>query len=532
MSIFIDMDSLDLETRLAFTNQLHNVSNKIHAAGDLDAIMLDISKDICALFDCDRMTLYARGKDGNTIYSKVKTGINSNKDLILPINTMSIAGYVAQSRRAVSIQDVYDKAELQGIAPELAFCDKVDLLTGYHTAQMMAAPIIDRQSRELLGVIQLINNRAEGPFQAHAEEGLADLCATLAVAFRQRMKVPAAKASPPLAPLTANDKPAVTARRLHFARQLQVVSNRIHAAHDVDTIMLNIAPEICELFQCDRMTLYAVSVDRKTIYSKVKTGIRASSDLVLPINEISIAGNVAMLKHSVRIRDVYDAAELDAHARKLVFCKRVDELTGYRSRQMLAAPVVDAQSGELIGVVQLVNNHEGRDFTAFDEEGLRDLCETMAIAMTHCLREPVVMGARYDALFLEAVLSAPEFELAARWASRQGREFEDVLVDEFQVAPAAVGRALAKHFAVPYEPYKGERSRPTDLIKGKTRAWFEKQQWLPLEKDRLGLLVMCTDPEEVKRAGVVNETFPYASPLYRVTTKREFQRTLDEFFRV
>jgi GAF domain-containing protein len=529
MSISFDTDSLDLEASLHFSTQLQIVSNKIHAAVDLDAIMFDLSKDICALFNCDRLTLYARGKDGNTIYSKIKTGIDSNKDLVLPINAMSIAGYVALSKHSVCIKNVYDQAELRAIAPELTFFHQVDQLTGYHTAQMAAAPIVDSYSRELLGVIQLINNRAEGAFAAHVDEGLRDLCATLAVAFRQRMKAPVPKASVPSIAATNDDAEAI-ARQLQFARQLQIVSNQIHAAHNVDAIMLDMAAEICALFQCDRLTVYAVSEDRKTIYSKVKTGIRASKELVLPINALSIAGNVALHKRSVRVRDVYDAAELDAQARELVFCKRVDELTGYRSRQMLAAPIIDAQSKEVIGVVQLVNNRDERDFSAFDEEGLRDLCETMAIALTHCLRAPLVTGTRYDALFLEGALSVPEFELAARWASRQGREFEQVLTDEFHLAPALVGRALARHFNVPYEPYKPNRARPAELIKGKKRAYFEQQGWLPLEKERLGVLILCSDPEQVKRAGGISEFFPYETLFYRVTTKRELRQTLDDYF--
>ncbi|MEJ7808191.1 MAG: GAF domain-containing protein, partial [Telluria sp.] len=368
------------------------------------------------------------------------------------------------------------------------------------------------------------------PFPPHAEEGLQDLCTTLAVAFGQRMKAPAPKAAAATAPVPVDPKPNAIAQRLQFARELQSVSNQLHAAQHPDTIMLDLAPAICTLFDCERMTLYALRDDGKSIYSKVKTGIRSSSELVLPVSAASIAGNVALHRRSVRISDVYDAAELAAHGRSLVFCQRVDELTRYRSRQMLAAPVLEA-SGQLIGVIQLVNRRDGRDFSAFDEEGLRDLCESLAIALTHCLRAPLATGAMYDALVLDAVLSAPEFELAARWAGRQGRPFEDVLMDEFQVAPAAIGRALARHFAVPYQPYQAGRTRPAALLKDTPRAWFEQQQWLPLEKDRLGLLVLCLDPDGVKRGSAVTDAFPYAAPLYRVTTRREFQQTLEDFFR-
>ena len=42
-----------MSLRLEFTKNLNQVSNKIHATGNVDEIMLDVSKDICALFNAD-----------------------------------------------------------------------------------------------------------------------------------------------------------------------------------------------------------------------------------------------------------------------------------------------------------------------------------------------------------------------------------------------------------------------------------------------------------------------------------------------
>ena len=52
------------------------------------------------LFNADRLTIYSIGEDKGSIVSKVKTGLNSFKDLKLPIAEQSIAGYVALSQEA------------------------------------------------------------------------------------------------------------------------------------------------------------------------------------------------------------------------------------------------------------------------------------------------------------------------------------------------------------------------------------------------------------------------------------------------
>src|SRR5678816_2171281 len=97
----------DVAARLAFQKQLQAVTNKIHATNNIDEIMLEVSADVCALFNADRLTIYSIGEDKQAIVSKVKTGLNSFKDLKLPIAEHSIAGYAAFSKKTINIKDCY-----------------------------------------------------------------------------------------------------------------------------------------------------------------------------------------------------------------------------------------------------------------------------------------------------------------------------------------------------------------------------------------------------------------------------------------
>src|SRR3989304_5674549 len=94
----------DVNVRLAFQKQLQLVTNKIHATSNIDEIMLEVSSDICQLFNADRLTIYSVGEDKQSIVSKVKTGLNSFKDLKLPIAEHSIAGYMALSRKLTDVR--------------------------------------------------------------------------------------------------------------------------------------------------------------------------------------------------------------------------------------------------------------------------------------------------------------------------------------------------------------------------------------------------------------------------------------------
>ena len=115
----------DFGARLAFQKQLQAVTNKIHATSNIDEIMLEVSADICVLFNADRLTIYSLDDDKTSNVSKIKTGLNSFKDLRLPITEQSIAGHVALAKRLINIRDVYDEAELKSVHPELRFLREV-----------------------------------------------------------------------------------------------------------------------------------------------------------------------------------------------------------------------------------------------------------------------------------------------------------------------------------------------------------------------------------------------------------------------
>lgn len=176
-----------LADKLTFQQKLQAVTNKIHASANIDEIMVEISQEMCELFEADRLTIYIISEDKMSIVSKVKTGLASFKDIKLPINEQSIAGWVALHKRVLNVRDVYDEAELKSHGG-LSFLKAVDVKTGYRTRQMLVAPILDARTKDLVGVIQIINTRSGKPFPPSMEEGVAHLAETLAIALQQRQR--------------------------------------------------------------------------------------------------------------------------------------------------------------------------------------------------------------------------------------------------------------------------------------------------------------------------------------------------------
>ena len=319
--------------------------------------------------------------------------------------------------------------------------------------------------------------------------------------------------------------------KLEFTTNLNHVINKIHATSNIDEIMLDVSRDICTLFNADRLTIYVVGEDNVSLISKVKTGLNSFKDLKLPIAEQSVAGYVALHKKLLNIQDVYDEQELSNYSAQLRFLQEVDRRTGYRTRQMLVAPILDVINADLIGVIQIINNKAGMPFATPVEEGVLELAQTMAVALRQ-RQEKATVKTRYDYLVAGAVMSGPEFELATRTARRKGIDIEDVLLDEFQVSMAALGNALANFFGVSYEPFKADRIKPSDLLRNLKREYVESSHWVPIDETPEGVVILTTDPERIQASRVVNNIFPRNRLVYKVCSHREFKRTLDAFYGV
>ena len=332
-------------------------------------------------------------------------------------------------------------------------------------------------------------------------------------------------------PKPAQDNPSDISSRLDFSKNLHVVTNNIHATSNIDQIILEVSKDICSLFNVDRLTIYSVSEDKSCIISKVKTGLNSFKDLKLPIANQSIAGFIALSKKVANIKDVYDERELRELSPQLHFQKEVDKRTGYRTKQMLVAPILNGTDDELLGVVQLLNSKTNEPFSQTAVDGVNELCQTLAIAFEQRQKlQQKTVKSKYDFLVTDAVMSSAELDLATRSARRKGVGLEEVLIDEFQVKLSSLGKALASFFGVEYEPFKAERIKPADLLRNLKRDYIANNHWIPIDDTKDGLVILTPDPEKIKSSRIVNNIFSKHKIIYKVCPNREFQATLDLFY--
>jgi type II secretory ATPase GspE/PulE/Tfp pilus assembly ATPase PilB-like protein len=318
-----------------------------------------------------------------------------------------------------------------------------------------------------------------------------------------------------------------------FYKQLQTVTTKIHETENVDQIILEASQDICKLFNADRLTVYAVSEDKASIVSKLKTGLNTSKDLKLPISPQSLAGYAAFAKQMINIADVYDDEALKRIHPNLSFLKEVDKRSGYRTKQMMVVPILDGDN--LHGVLQVINNKSDQPFGELEVEGATQLCKTLATAIRQRMQKAEdgqrKRATKYDGLVAAGVLTFDELQTCIQKAREEAKPVEHMLMANFQIRPAQIGPSLAKFFGVPYEPFNAGRIRSEQLQGPLKRDFVEEQGWIPLEDTKDGLVIMCMDPEAVRGSRIVPQVFPRFSKFaYRVTTQTEFEETLAQLY--
>jgi GAF domain-containing protein len=192
---------------------------------------------------------------------------------------------------------------------------------------------------------------------------------------------------------------------------VQEVSRALSTTGDIDTLLHLIMEKVTELMEADRSTLFLVTDDGSQLWSKVIQGSEVV-EIRLDVGE-GVAGWVAQTRESINIPDAY------ADQR---FQPNVDLKSGYRTRSILAVPMLGALGG-LVGVLQVLNKQDGV-FTVPDEELMSALASQAAIA---------IENAR---LYHSLVTQNQELQRARRHLERRQRELNALYEVEKELSAA------------------------------------------------------------------------------------------------
>jgi type II secretory ATPase GspE/PulE/Tfp pilus assembly ATPase PilB-like protein len=145
------------------------IANLFRSASNVNELLNSLKVEMRDYFDAEAFTIYFVDHEKNQIVSKIKAG-RLQKEIRLPINKKSIAGFVAETGSIVNIVNAYDEEELKKIDLALKLNRTWDDQTKFFTRQVLAAPIY--RDTTLWGVIQILNKKNADKFSDDDAENL------------------------------------------------------------------------------------------------------------------------------------------------------------------------------------------------------------------------------------------------------------------------------------------------------------------------------------------------------------------------
>ncbi|XP_060848793.1 dual 3',5'-cyclic-AMP and -GMP phosphodiesterase 11-like isoform X1 [Rhopalosiphum padi] len=311
---------------------------------------------VSKLFDvCSRSTLQEMEK---------------KKEIHIPWGT-GIVGYVAESGDPVNIPDAYK---------DTRFNHDIDARTGYKTHSLLCMPIKDFNG-EVMGVAQVINKKNAPCFTQNDEKVFADYLQFCGIGLRNA--------------------------QLYEKSQLEVKRNQVlldlarmifEEQSTIEHMVFRILTHTQSLIQCQRVQVLLLHEASKASFSRVfdleandlegKDNERTSPfESRFPVN-IGITGYVATTGETVNIANAYEDSRFD---------QSVDEDTGFKHSTVLCMPIKNS-SGQIIGVIQLVNKFDDLLFTKNDEnfvEAFAIFCG-MGIHNTHMFEKAIIANAKQN----------------------------------------------------------------------------------------------------------------------------------------
>jgi type II secretory ATPase GspE/PulE/Tfp pilus assembly ATPase PilB-like protein len=318
--------------------------------------------------------------------------------------------------------------------------------------------------------------------------------------------------------------------QLKFQKRLNNITNKIHAAKDTSDILLNLQGEILSLFDADRITIYMVDGIKRQIVSKFKTGNEVS-EIRVPIGNDSIAGYCAASGKLAGIANAYDDTELKRLSPGLTFDKSWDEKTGYKTNQVLVAPV--SYNKYLLGVIQLINKKGGKQFTQEDQSSVQEIAKVLGIAFFNNQkatqkRRPT----KFDYLIANNIITEKDLEQAISTSRKIKKPVESILVSELQVTRDDVGKSLAAYYKTRFIPYDEKMVIPGETLKGLRASFLKNNIFVPVSQTGNRVVIAMENPDYLPARDTIRRLIPGKEFEYCVALKEDIFRMIDLFFDV
>ena len=317
--------------------------------------------------------------------------------------------------------------------------------------------------------------------------------------------------------------------QLIIRKQLQDITNQINTAQNIKQILVDLKDGILTLFSAHAVTIYVVDKVKNEIYSMFLAGTQIR-EIRVPISNRSIAGYVANTGKGVNIADAYDTNTLKNIHKDLTFDVSWDKKTGFRSRQILAAPIF--YNKNLMGVIQILNKKPGGLGNFSDEEVgfIKEIADVLGIAFYNQERFARRRKTKFDYLITRGRIKESELDSAWEESREQKETMETFLMRKYKISREEVGKSFEEFFRCKFVPFNDKQPIPGDLLRNLKKDYLRRELWVPLERVEGNIRVIVDDPNNILKRDTIESLLKTKAVKYDVAFTDDIIKYINYFY--
>ena len=311
-----------------------------------------------------------------------------------------------------------------------------------------------------------------------------------------------------------------------YNERFKLVISHIHAAKEVDQILMTLHDELLSLFDAERLALYAVDAERKEVYSRF-SDLDKVQEIRVPLNNQSIVGFVARHRRSLNVTNAYDQRERTNLHSDLTFDRSWDQRSGLRTQQVLTVPIPAPSNQSLAGVIQLINKKGAPRFTPDDERKVRELTVHLGAALQKQYQLAPKQPSKFSALVTNNLLSQHELEAAIAEAREQQRPPEAVLIGTYHINKQDLSASLSTYYQCPFFDPEQPLDLDLEVVRRITATYLNANSWIPLRVTSETVDILIDDPHSGHYLNDIRRMFPGKKPQFTVGLKEDILKVIN-----
>ncbi|MFZ3049131.1 MAG: ATPase, T2SS/T4P/T4SS family [Desulfatirhabdiaceae bacterium] len=151
-------------------------------------------------------------------------------------------------------------------------------------------------------------------------------------------------------------------------------------------------------------------------------------------------------------------------------------------------------------------------------------------ARLNALLIQLMPGSRYDYLINQNFITPGQLQRALIQSQKSRRSVEAVLMDEFHIAKADIGKSLSLYYGCAFKTFDPKIPMPVELVASLKKSFLLHDMWVPISWGKSGIEIIVDDPRDIRKTDHIRALIKSRNILIYVGIKEDIEQFIHHLY--